>query len=73
MDDRVQRARAVLVGAGIRAPVRAVGVNGEIAAVTGPAALREPLARLAPRLQALGFTYVALDLEHRGKTRIQNS
>ncbi|MDX1673792.1 MAG: hypothetical protein R3314_03225 [Longimicrobiales bacterium] len=59
--DRVAAARRVLDAAGIDAPIRAVGIDSEIAAVTGPKALREPLARLAPELQVLGFRYVALE------------
>ena len=59
---RVEEARRILDEAGIDAPVRAAGVDGEIAAVTGPPELRERLARVAPELQALGFRYVALEL-----------
>lgn len=62
-DDRLDDARRVLDEAGIDAAVRAAGVDGEIAAVTGPPELREPLARIARELQALGFRYVALELE----------
>ena len=69
MSDRLDEARRVLDEAGIDAPVRAAGVDGEIAAVTGAEELREPLARVAPDLQALGFRYVALELEaERGRT-----
>lgn len=62
--DRVEEARRILDEAGIDAPVRAAGMEGEIAAVTGPPALRERLARVAPELQALGFRYVALELDN---------
>jgi hypothetical protein len=62
--DRLDAARRILDEAGIAAPVRAEGREGEIAAVTGPSTLREPLARLAPTLQALGFRYVALEPEN---------
>ena len=60
--DRADEARRILDGAGIHAPVRTVGVDGEIAAVTGSPELRAPLARVAPELRALGFRYVALEL-----------
>ncbi|MFW5947276.1 MAG: hypothetical protein ACOCUW_02180 [Gemmatimonadota bacterium] len=70
--DRVRAARRVLEEAGIRAPVRAVGADGEIVAVTGPPTLRERLARLAPELQALGFRYVALEPRD-GPTPTQDS
>lgn len=66
--DRVAAAGRVLEAAGIHAPVREVGVDGEIVAVTGPAGLRAPLARLAPELQALGFRYVALEPEPEPRT-----
>jgi hypothetical protein len=43
--------------------VEAVGVEGEIAVVRGPASIREPLARAAPAIRSLGFSYVALELD----------
>jgi hypothetical protein len=67
MDGRLERAREVLDRAGVSAPVRADGFAADIAAVTGPPSLKEPLARLAPELRSLGFRYVALELEHHGK------
>lgn len=67
--DRLADARRALDAAGIDAPVRATGVDGEIAAVTGPSELREELARLAPRLRALGFRYVALELDAAARPR----
>jgi hypothetical protein len=63
-EGRLAEARRVLREAGIDAPVRAAGTEREIAAVTGPASLREPLARVAPELRGLGFRYVALELEN---------
>lgn len=63
MANRVAEARRVLGAAGIDAPVRAAGSDGDIAAVTGPWELREVLARLAPELRSLGFRYVALELD----------
>lgn len=62
----VAAARELLAGVGIDARVRALGVDGEIAAVKGDSSLREPLARLAPELRSLGFRYVALELEDAG-------
>ncbi len=63
-EPRLAEARRVLAEAGIDAPIRATGTEGEIATVTGPPGLREPLAGLAPALQALGFRYVALELDN---------
>jgi hypothetical protein len=63
-DDRLDAARRILDEAGIDAPVRAAGQEGEIAAVQGPPELREPLAGVAEALQAAGFRYVALELEN---------
>ena len=71
--DRVRRARQVLDRAGIAARVRAAGFDGDIAAVQGPSALREPLARLAPELRSLGFRYVALELDNEGRTPTRDS
>ena len=70
---RVAEARRVLDAAGIHAPVRAVGVDGEIAAVTGSPGLRTPLARVAPELRAVGFRYVALELNHERERTIQDT
>lgn len=66
--DRLARARRVLAAAGIDAPVRAAGSDGDIAAVTGPWSLREALADLAPELRSLGFRYVALEPDNRSRT-----
>ena len=69
MSERLEEARRVLDEAGIDAPVRAAGMDGEIAAVVGGSELRDPLARVAPDLQALGFRYVALEPgTERGRT-----
>lgn len=73
MADRLDEARRVLDEAGIDAPVRATGTDGEIAAVMGSPDLREPLARAAPELQALGFRYVALELEDQRSTPERDS
>lgn len=73
MDSRLEQAREILDRAGVDAPVRAAGFGGDIAAVTGPPALKEPLARLAPELRSLGFRYVALELEHQSRTQPHDS
>lgn len=70
---RLEQARVILDRAGIDAPVRAVGFAADIAAVAGPPSLKEPLARLAPELRSLGFRYVALELEHQGRTQPNDS
>ncbi|NIP78004.1 MAG: hypothetical protein GWM90_01890 [Gemmatimonadetes bacterium] len=63
MSRALEAARALLGRHGVDAPVDAVGVGGEILAVTGGPGLRTRLARLAPELRSLGFRYVALELE----------
>ncbi|MGK7313206.1 MAG: hypothetical protein ACN0LA_13285 [Candidatus Longimicrobiales bacterium M2_2A_002] len=70
---RVVEARRVLEAAGIHAPVRAVGIDAEIAAVTGSPELRGPLARVAPELRAVGFRYVALEVNHERERTIQDT
>lgn len=67
------RAQRLVTGAGIEATVRAAGVNGEIAAVTGSPAQGRALAALAPELRALGFQYVALEIDNVGSRDIQDS
>ena len=69
---RLAAAREALKDAGIAAPVRATGIDGEIAAITGRPALRERLAEVAPALRAIGFQYIALDLDNRRGTDIQD-
>lgn len=71
--ERVAEARRVLDAAGIRAAVRAVGMDGEIAAVTGAPELKGPLARVAPELRAAGFRYVALELNNERKGTTQDT
>lgn len=66
--DRLVEARRVLDAAGIDAPVRAAGSEGDIAAVTGSWSLREALAELAPELRSLGFRYVALEPDNESST-----
>lgn len=62
-DGRLARARALLEREGMTAQVEVAGRQGEIAAVRGDPSLREGLARLAPEIRALGFRYVALELD----------
>lgn len=61
--ERVAEARGLLARAGVAATVTAAGTDGEIAAVRGAPSLREDLMRLAPEIRALGFRYVALELD----------
>ncbi len=63
-EGKLEEVRRILEDAGIEATVRAAGQDGEIAAVQGSPDLREPLARVAPALQAAGFRYVALELDN---------
>jgi len=42
--------------------VRAVGLDGEIAAIRAPSECIGRLKELAPEVKALGFRYVAFDL-----------
>lgn len=62
-DARVLAAEAILAREGLPARVSATGHAGDVAAVTVPAAHLARLAELAPELKALGFRYVAIDLE----------
>lgn len=61
--DRAESARLLLSRAGVTATVTAEGTDGEIAAVRGSPSLRGELMRLAPEIRALGFRYVALELD----------
>lgn len=58
---RLSAVRALLETAGMEGEVSVAGTDGEIAAVSGGAELREALARLAPEIRSLGFRYVALE------------
>ncbi len=63
VDDRIAAVEALLRAHGIpTARVDAVGQGGEIAAVSAPLAHIAVLTELAPRIKALGFRYVAMDL-----------
>jgi hypothetical protein len=63
-DPRLDAARAILEAAGIAtADVQAAGHDGAIAIVTSltPASVPQ-LAALAPRIKALGFRYLTIDI-----------
>lgn len=61
---RAAAAERLLAEAGIGGTrVRAAGRVGEIAAVEAPPGCVARVRELAPRIRALGFRYVALDLE----------
>ena len=61
--ERTQRAARLLADAGIDAAVTVAGQEGEIAAVRAQPERLEDVARLAPAMRALGFRYVALELD----------
>jgi PP-loop superfamily ATP-utilizing enzyme len=62
-DERVERAEALLRERGLAsARVAAAGSKGEIAAISAPPGAVAELAELAPRIKALGFRYVTLEL-----------
>lgn len=66
-DERAARAESLLRELGVEASVSVEGHEREIAALTVPGAawermLGEEGARLARRVKALGFRYVAVDL-----------
>jgi hypothetical protein len=61
--ERVARAEAILREAGVPlVRVSAAGEAGEVAAVLAAPEAAARLADLAPRIKALGFRYVALEL-----------
>ena len=60
--DREARALEILEEEGLRARVRSVGTDGEIAAIGASLEEFEALQRIAPRLRSLGYRYVAVDL-----------
>lgn len=61
-DARTDRAEGLLAEAGLAASVSAAGRDGEIAAVRAAPESVGELRRLAPRIRALGFRAVALEL-----------
>jgi hypothetical protein len=62
-DKRLEQARLLLARDGIEAPISALGPEGEILAVRAPFELRAALARLAPEARALGYRYVAVEID----------
>lgn len=60
--ERESRAVALLAQEGVAARVRSLGPDGEIAAVAAEPSSLGALRAAAPRLRALGYRYVALDL-----------
>ena len=63
MTSQAEQAQAVLRAAGIDATVSAAGAQGEIAAVRTSAARLDDVAAHASAIRALGFRYVALELD----------
>lgn len=63
MDERLERARALLERAGMEVEVGTAGAEAEILAVRTGLEERAAVARLAPEIRALGFRYVTIELE----------
>lgn len=63
MSAHVAQAQALLRAAGIDASIAVAGAQGEIAAVRAPADRLADVAAHAAAIRALGFRYVALELE----------
>ena len=61
-EDRLARARDLLAREGVTAPVSVAG-DGDIVVVRSDPSLRPRLARLAPEIRALGYRYVAIELD----------
>ena len=61
--DRAREAGRMLAAAGIDASVAVAGHEGEIAAVRASAERLPAVALHAPAIRALGFRYVAIELE----------
>ena len=63
-DPRVEAAERLLAEQGVSgARVRVAGHEREVAAVVAPPATFARLVELAPAIRALGFRYIALELE----------
>lgn len=62
-DTRIGAAEAILAREGLPGKVSVAGHAGDVAAVIVPPEHLARLAELAPELKALGFRYVAIDLE----------
>jgi hypothetical protein len=63
MDERLAPVRLLLERHGLATSVSVAGTEGEIVAVGAPPEQRPQLADLAPAIRALGFRYVAIDLD----------
>jgi hypothetical protein len=66
MDERVERARAMLAREGVLAEVGVAGADDDILVVAFDRSLPSTLARLAPAVRALGFRYVTMEVEGGG-------
>jgi hypothetical protein len=62
-DHRLERVRDLLAREGVEAELSVAGADAEIIAVRGAADRRANLAALAPEIRALGFRYVAIEVE----------
>ena len=62
-DERVREATRLLRDAGIHASVDSAGQGGDIAAVRAPGDRLADVAAHASAIRALGFRYVALELD----------
>ena len=62
MGGRLQRAAALLAGEGIAGDVSVAGHEDEVLVVAVPAVARSRLEGLAPRLKAIGFRSITLEL-----------
>ena len=64
MHERIAGAMSILAQAGVEAGrVEPGGAAGEIAVIIADVRFLSAISAVAPRIKALGFRYVALDLE----------
>jgi hypothetical protein len=61
--DALAQVGALLRGAGLEAEVSVAGSGSEVVAIRVDPGLRPAVARLAPSIRALGFRYVAIELD----------
>ena len=61
--ERTERARELLAAAGVDAIVTSAGEQGEIASVRAEHGALPAIAAQATAIRALGFRYVALDID----------
>jgi hypothetical protein len=64
-DDRLDRVRTLLAREGMQVDVSVAGAGADIVAIRVRPRARAALAALAPEIRALGFRYVAIDVEAR--------